>query len=190
MASLTFGIHIGAALVSVIPKIHPPSIAWRRTIPVISILVYFATFLTYFRLSASFRHQATAALLFSFPGTFTRYVLSILLNPRWQLLPLGTLMANGLGTSLLAMLHVLQGLPHPVSPSVCSILQGLADGYCGCLTTVSTFAAEMNAFVVWKRWLYGTVSIVMGQVLMVVILGSTIWTGNASARASCRFDSA
>ena len=190
MASLTFGIHIGTALVSVIPKIPPPSIASRRTIPVLSVLVYFATFPTYFRLSASFRHQATAALLFSFPGTFTRYVLSILLNPRLQLFPLGTLMANGLGTSLLAMFHVLQGLPQPVSPSVCSILQGLADGYCGCLTTVSTFAAEMNALVVWKRWLYGTVSIVMGQVLMVVILGSTIWTGNASARASCRFTGA
>jgi fluoride exporter len=174
-------------LASVFPELHPPSVATRRIIPVVSILVYFATFPTYFRLSASFRHQATAALLFSFPGTLTRYVLSILLNPRLQLLPIGTLVANGFGTSLLALFHVLQGLTHPVSPGACSILQGLADGYCGCLTTVSTFAAEMSALVAWKRWLYGAVSIVTGQVLMVVILGSMLWTSNASARASCIF---
>jgi fluoride exporter len=190
LASLSFGVHISTMLVSVIPKIRPPSVASRRMIPVVAVLVYFATFPTYFRLSASFRHQATAALLFSFPGTLTRYVLSILLNPRLQLLPIGTLVANGFGTSLLALLHVLQGLPHPVSPGACSILQGLADGYCGCLTTVSTFATEMSALVVWKRWLYGTVSIVMGQVLMVVILGSTIWTGHESARATCTFTGA
>jgi fluoride ion exporter CrcB/FEX len=117
-------------------------------------------------------------------------VLSILLNPRMKLLPIGTLVANGLGTALLALFHVLQGLSHPVSPGACSILQGLGDGYCGCLTTVSTFAAEMNALVGWKRWLYGTVSIMMGQVLMVVILGSAVWTGNASAGASCIFTGA
>lgn len=190
LASLSFGIHIGSLLVSVIPKVHPPSVALRRAISLVSVLLYFAAFPAYFRLSASFRHQATAALLFSFPGTLTRYVLSILLNPRMKLLPIGTLVANGLGTALLALFHVLQGLSHPVSPGACSILQGLGDGYCGCLTTVSTFAAEMNALVGWKRWLYGTVSIMMGQVLMVVILGSAVWTGNASAGSSCIFTGA
>lgn len=170
-----------------IPRMRPPSAVLRHTVSIVSILAYFATFPTYFRLSASFRHQATAAILFSFPGTLTRYVLSVTLNPRLKILPLGTLVANEFGTSLLALFHVLQGSKHIVSPGACSILQGLGDGYCGCLTTVSTFAAELSVLGVRKRWLYGTISIVAGQVLMVLILGSTLWTGNASARMSCTF---
>ena len=151
MASLFLGIHIGTTLLPVIPKLRPPSSAMQYAVTIISVLVYGATFPAYFCLSASFRHQATAALLFSFPGTLTRYVLSILLNPRFKLLPVGTLVANEFGTSLLAMFHALQGLRSPVSPGACSILQGLDDGYCGCLTTVSTFVSEMRVMEKWER---------------------------------------
>ena len=185
MASLFLGVHIGTMLLPVIPEIRPPSRATRYVVSVISVLVYFATFPAYFRLSASFRHQATAALLFSFPGTLTRYVLSIVLNPRLKLLPVGTLVANEFGTSLLAMFHALQGLNHPVSPSACAILQGLDDGYCGCLTTVSTFASELRALGARKGLLYGTISIGLGQILMVLILGSAVWTGRVSSQISC-----
>ena len=185
MASLFLGIHIGTALVPVIPNLRPPSSVMRYTVPIVSILIYGATFPAYFCLSASFRHQATAALLFSFPGTLTRYVLSILLNPRFKLLPVGTLVANEFGTSLLAMFHALQGLRSPVSPGACSILQGLDDGYCGCLTTVSTFVSELRVLGSRKGLLYGMVSIVVGQVLMVLILGSAVWTGSVSAQISC-----
>ena len=190
LASLFFGVHVGTALLPYVSKTLQSSLLrpWIvNVINVLCVMVYIATFPTYFTLSASFRHQATAALLFSFPGTFTRYVLSISLNPRSTLLPAGTLVANGLGTSLLALFHILQGLPNPVSPNACSILQGLGDGYCGCLTTVSTFAAEMRALTDSKRWLYGTISIVMGQVVCVLILGSAIWAGNVNARTSCTF---
>jgi len=186
LASLSFGVHIGMTLVPFTPRMRPPSAAIRHTLSVISVLVYFATFPAYFRLSPSFRHQATAALLSSFPGTLTRYVLSIYLNPRLQLLPIGTLVANEFGTSLLALFHALQGLRPAVSPDACSILQGLGDGYCGCLTTVSTFAAELSALGTRKRWLYASISIVMGQVVVVLVLGSTLWTGKATAQASCR----
>jgi fluoride ion exporter CrcB/FEX len=83
--------------------------------------------------------QVTAALIFSFPGTLTRYLLSTALNPRLKALPLGTLVANISGTALLAAFRVLQSTPSLPSRNRCDILQGLVDGYCGCLTTVSTF---------------------------------------------------
>lgn len=189
LASLYFGVHIGTALLPYVSKTRAsrPRPWIVNVLNVLSIMVYLATFPTYFTLSSSFRHQATAALLFSFPGTLTRYVVSILLNPRSALLPVGTLVVNEVGTSLLALFHILQGLPNPVSPNACSILQGLGDGYCGCLTTVSTFAAEMRGLRAGKRWLYCTISIMMGQILLVVIYGSAIWAGNVSPRASCTF---
>jgi fluoride ion exporter CrcB/FEX len=186
LASLSFGVHIGTALLPVIPTMRTPSVAVQHTISVASVMVYLATFPTFFLLSPSFRHQATAALLFSFPGTLTRYALSVSLNPRWKLLPFGTLVANELGTALLALFHVLLGLRPAVSPGACSMLQGLGDGYCGCLTTVSTFAVELSALTGGKRWLYGTISFMVGQVLVVLILGTTLWTGTASAQMSCR----
>lgn len=185
MASLFLGIHIGTKLLPVISKLRPLSNVMQYAIPIISVLVYGATFPAYFCLSASFRHQATAALLFSFPGTLTRYVLSILLNPRFKVLPVGTLVANEFGTSLLAMFHALQGLRPPVSPGACSILQGLDDGYCGCLTTVSTFVSEMRVLGSRKGMLYGTISIVVGQAVMVLVLGSAVWTGRVSSQISC-----
>ncbi|KAF8341444.1 uncharacterized protein EI90DRAFT_3143730 [Cantharellus anzutake] len=70
----------------------------QRIISTLSIASYILTTPLYFILSRTFRPQATSALLFAFPGTLTRYILS-----------------------------------------------GLGDGYCGCLSTVSTFAIEVRA---------------------------------------------
>ncbi|KAA1466323.1 hypothetical protein DENSPDRAFT_790869 [Dentipellis sp. KUC8613] len=187
IASLSCGVYISSIIAPYIPSIRPPRKIIRYSLTGLSILIYAATYPAYFRMSPSFRHQATAALLFSFPGTLTRYTLSILLNPRVKLMPFGTLTANTLGTGLLALFHVMQGLPNPVSPNACSVLQGLADGYCGCLTTVSTFTAEISALRLWKAWLYVGVSLVIGQLLMLVIMGPSFWAGNVREQGSCSF---
>ncbi|KZV77188.1 hypothetical protein PENSPDRAFT_568386 [Peniophora sp. CONT] len=188
-ASLAFGVHFAHGLLPYIPILRPPSKPVRYILLAMSVLMYAATIVTYFELSTAFRHQVTAALLFCYPGTLTRYLLSINLNPRLKTLPLGTLAANLLGTALLGVFHVLQGLPTPLSANSCSILQGLADGYCGCLTTVSTFAAEISALTIRRRYIYGTVTIVCGQLLMLVIMGSSFWAGgvNDATAGTCRY---
>lgn len=104
-----------------------------------------------------------------------------------QLMPLGTFTANMFGTALLGMFHVLQGLKNPVSANTCALLQGLEDGYCGCLTTVSTFAAEVDALPDGKSWLYVGVSWLTAQLLLLVILGPSIWAGGVSERTTCVF---
>ena len=187
LASLMFGVYVAGLVSPYLPPLRPPKRNMRYCLTVLSILTYAATFPAYFRLPANYRHQATAALLFSYPGTLTRYLLSINLNPRIKLFPLGTFTANALGTALLGTFHVLQGVPSAVSPDTCSLLQGLGDGYCGCLTTVSTFAAEVDALEGWKASLYVILSWVVGQLLLLLIMGSSFWAGHVSKQMTCSF---
>ncbi|KAF8205036.1 CrcB-like protein-domain-containing protein [Pholiota molesta] len=187
LASLAFGYNIASVLEDFIPSTPFPRRTTRYTISCLATLTYAATILAYFLLPAKLRHQATAALLFSFPGALTRYLLSIGLNRRLKSVPLGTLTANTLGTALLAAFHVLQNMKSPVSPNACSILQGLDDGYCGCLTTVSTFAAEVRDFDARRAIRYAFLSWVLGQLMMVLIFGTSIWTGKASKLPTCSF---
>lgn len=181
-----FGVYISGPILPYLPSLKPPKKRARYCITVLSILIYAATLPAYFRLPANYRHQATAALLFSYPGTLTRYLLSINLNPRIKLFPLGTFTANALGTALLGLFHVLEGMPS-VSSNACSLLQGLGDGYCGCLTTVSTFAAEVDALDGRKASFYVIMSWVVGQLLLLVIMGSSYWGGHVSEQMRCSF---
>ncbi|TFK43473.1 CrcB-like protein-domain-containing protein [Crucibulum laeve] len=186
LGSLLFGYSIASMLVPHIPAPRFLRRRYRYSLSVIAVLSYAAVFPAYFRLPKDFRPQATAALLFAYPGTLTRYTLSVLLNQRLKAFPLGTFTANSLGTALLGAFHVLQSLHHPLSPNTCAILQGLIDGYCGCLTTVSTFAAETRDLKSWKAWRYVLLSWMMGQGLLLLIMGSSLWAGPVSKEITCR----
>jgi len=114
LSSLSFGVHTASHILPYTPaltKIVPPSRLTQHIVTTLSIIAYALTIVFYFRLSHRFRHEATAALLFAFPGALTRHTFSINLNPIYPPLPLGTLSANAFGTALLAIFHVLQRLP-------------------------------------------------------------------------------
>ncbi|CDO71269.1 hypothetical protein BN946_scf184908.g26 [Trametes cinnabarina] len=189
LSAVSFGAHLSTLIVPVCPALPPPSRWMRYMLSALGVCVYAAAFPAYFRLPAAYRHEATAALLFSFPGTLTRYLLSIQLNPRLKLFPLGTLVANTFGTALLGTFQVLQSLPagDTLSAHSCAILRGLADGYCGCLTTVSTFAAELDALDNRRAWLYVTISWLTSQILLAVILGPSIGAGHVARQATCTY---
>ncbi|KAE9390082.1 hypothetical protein BT96DRAFT_967850 [Gymnopus androsaceus JB14] len=138
----------------------------RYAISIVSVLIYAATLPAFFLLPASYRHQATAALLFAFPGTLTRYTLSILLNPLLTEFPLA----------------------NHCHPNGCSIIQGLDDGYCGCLTTISTFAVEVRGLRGWERLRYVLMSWGVGQLLFLVIMGPSLLSGNVKKEVMCKFD--
>jgi fluoride ion exporter CrcB/FEX len=152
---------------------------------IVSISIYALTIPFYVRLDPSFRSKATAALMFSFPGTFTRYFLSWILNPRVKLFPSGTFTANSTGTALLAMLHVLQATSSGNQTKACGILQGLIDGYCGCLSTVSTFAIEVRELKGYRAWTYVLLSCLIGQLLCLVILGPSWWFADLNSTVRC-----
>ena len=190
LSAVSFGAHLSTLVVPRVPALPPPSRPVRYTLSALAVLTYAAAYPAYFRASPRFRHDATAALLFSFPGTLSRYLLSLLLNPRLKLFPLGTFAANMLGTALLGTFQVLQTIQHPapLGAGACAVLRGLADGYCGCLTTVSTFAAEVDALDGRRAWIYVSLSWLVSQVLLAVIIGPSIGAGHVSRQITCRYE--
>jgi fluoride exporter len=187
LASTSYGAHLACMIAPYVTPLPSPSRLVRYILTIAAILTYAATFPAYFLLPSDFRHQATSALLFSYPGTLTRYILSIQLNPISKIMPLGTFAANALGTALLGAFSVLQRTASPPSQNACAILQGLGDGYCGCLTTVSTFAVEVETLKTRKAWFYAAVSLITGQLLLLVIMGSAFWAGHVREQATCRY---
>ncbi|KAJ2001341.1 hypothetical protein H4R26_004180 [Coemansia thaxteri] len=126
--------------------------------------------------------SVSIALLFGPVGTLLRWKLASLNTDRKRLgryvppifagLPLGTLIANLLGSAALAIVHILQ-TGAVVRPSVasCYVLVAVADGFCGCLTTVSTFAAEITVMQSRRSMLYAGTSIVAAQAFFILISG-------------------
>ncbi|KAG9322373.1 hypothetical protein KVV02_003313 [Mortierella alpina] len=130
---------------------------------------------------SSWRHVVLATC-FSPPGAILRWYLSRF-NRRLKDFPVGTFAANILGSVVLAALVCLQHSPTIGGKSafVCQILSGLQDGFCGCLTTISTFALELKSLPRRASYIYGLASVVIAQLLMLLILGSFVWTRSSSS---------
>ncbi|KPI37566.1 uncharacterized protein AB675_4010 [Cyphellophora attinorum] len=152
--ALGLGCWIGAVLLSIFPP--GPASAWRS--------------------------RATLPLVFSPPGALLRFYLSMHLNSRVPSFPLGTFAANIIGTVVEAVCYVLQHTDRfvvkndLVEASTCTVLQGLMQGFCGCLTTVSTWVAELNGLRRRHAWLYGLMSVAVALGFQVAIMGSVLWT--------------
>lgn len=121
--------------------------------------------------------------LFAPLGCLLRYQLAIKMNGIAGSFPLGTFTANIFGTAVLGMAfdlnHVSMGLGSNAGVGGgligCQVLSGVSDGFCGSLTTVSTFCTEIIAL--GKRaYLYATVTIATALAFMIVIMGSVRWS--------------
>ena len=123
----------------------------------------------------TWRSKALFALVFAPFGCLLRFYASIHLNGRIKSFPLGTFVVNIIGSALQAMFIDLQRVP--VGGRVgCQVLQGMSDGFCGCLTTVSTWVVEISALRRRHSYVYALVSIGVALGLYVIIAGSLLWT--------------
>ncbi|CEJ02367.1 hypothetical protein RMCBS344292_16374 [Rhizopus microsporus] len=129
--------------------------------------------------------ELALACVFAPAGALLRWVLSFYNSSLYSLFLVGTFTANILGTIILAVLSLLQSGAIIMTPTKCYVLQALADGFCGCLTTISTFMVELNALPLVNSYIYGVSSVVVGQCFMFVILGSYIWTQGVHPSAIC-----
>lgn len=115
------------------------------------------------------------SLAFAPSGCLCRFYISMFLNGKITIFPLGTLTSNILGTVVLGISYDLQHVP--VGGIIeCQVLKGIQDGFCGCLTTVSSLVAELFSLEKSHAYLYCAVSIVVCLCLLIVINGSMLWT--------------
>lgn len=89
-----------------------------------------------------YQRDLAFACVFAPVGALTRWYLSFY-NGRIPHFPIGTYVANIFGTIVLAVLSLAQSGPQ-VTTIACDVTVGLADGFCGCLTTISTFMVRAN----------------------------------------------
>ncbi|KAM0801943.1 CrcB-like protein-domain-containing protein [Usnea florida] len=128
----------------------------------------------------TWRSQALFALVFAPLGCLLRFYASLHLNGKIKSFPLGTFAVNILGTMMEAVFLNLQRVP--VGGMIgCQVLQGLSDGFCGCLTTVSTWVAELKGLHIRHAYVYAAMSVGVALGLMVIILGSLQWTDGLSS---------
>jgi len=130
----------------------------------------------------AWRGQALFARVFAPIGCLLRYYLSVWLNPMNPSFPLGTFAVNIFGTAVLGMAFDLQhvslsttGMPGG-SVIGCQVLQGIEDGLCGALTTVSTWMCELDALKRRHAYVYGAVSVLASLCLLIAVMGSVKWT--------------
>lgn len=128
----------------------------------------------------AWRGAVTFALVFAPAGCLMRFWLSVRLNGLVARFPVGTFTVNVLGTLVLG---VAWDVAHVASGSVvsCQVLQGVQDGFCGCLTTVSTWVGELAALRRRHAYVYGGVSVGVGLGVLVGVMGGLRWGGNGGA---------
>ncbi|RMZ13961.1 hypothetical protein D0862_02175 [Hortaea werneckii] len=130
----------------------------------------------------TWRGQAIFAVVFAPVGCLLRYYASLKLNGLVAAFPLGTFAVNMLGTAVEGMCYDIQHVGIGIMGRIgggrvgCQVLQGIMDGFCGCLTTVSTWVAEINGLQRRHGWAYAFASVVGALCLMVVIMGSVRWS--------------
>ena len=132
-------------------------------------------FLSLFPPHPAWRGTPLLDLVFSPLGCLARFYLSILLNGRVSGFPLGTFTANVLGTTLLGMFWDLTHLDDK-GLAGCQVLTSLQDGFCGPLTTVSTWVLELTTLKRANAYIYGGASVLMSFIMLVIIMGSLRWS--------------
>lgn len=118
------------------------------------------------------------SIIFASFGTYVRWHLAPL-NSTFTGFKLGTFIVNVggswvLGGTIVAKTHLSEqlGAEHPGV----LVLSGVATGFCGCLTTVSTFAVELTSLSLIGSYAYALSSILLAQLGLIIIRGTFEWT--------------
>ena len=122
------------------------------------------------------QNELLFCVVFCFIGTYIRWHLAPL-NLLFNNFKLGTFFANISGVLILGLLSILiSHFEGELSEIEFSIIKGVAVGFCGCLTTVSTFAMELSTLPLKASYSYGAASIIFAQIILMAIRGVYVWS--------------
>jgi len=122
-------------------------------------------------------------LLFAPPGALLRYWLGARYNAWPEHLRLGTLLAN-LGACAVMVLVVAAMAAHgcfDARPWAAAALRGVASGFCGSLSTMSTFVAQLHEMDKVHALAYGLLSWAGALALMCTTLAAFLAHTSASS---------
>jgi fluoride ion exporter CrcB/FEX len=110
------------------------------------------------------------SVIFAPFGSLTRYILSIAFNTNTNF-PCGTLLANITGSYIYLGMVAINEYVHTLSPLVKQIVTSIIQGYCGCLTTVSTFILELDT-IKRRKYIYAYfIATILPIQIVYIILG-------------------
>lgn len=131
----------------------------------------------------TWRGRVLFSVIFAPLGCIARFYASLKLNGLKPSFPVGTFVVNIFGTIILGMAWDLQHAPlgslgGRIGGGLigCQVLQGVMDGFCGCLTTVSTWVLELTSLRRRHAYTYGVASVGVALAFMTIIMGSLRWT--------------
>ncbi|KAL7918324.1 CrcB-like domain-containing protein [Trichoderma austrokoningii] len=183
LSGLILGAHLAIALERFTPSIPYP--VTRKILDPLAVLLGWgcwlgAILMAIFPPHNKWRGEILFALVFAPLGCLGRFYLSIYLNGKIASFPLGTFTANIFGTAMLGMswdiAHARIG-----GLAGCQVLQGIEDGFCGCLTTISTWVAELNSLGRRHSYIYGFSSVGTALAVMIAVMGGLRWSDGFSA---------
>ncbi|AEO57877.1 hypothetical protein MYCTH_2304596 [Thermothelomyces thermophilus ATCC 42464] len=186
LSALYLGAHLAAALAPFTPAI--PRALVHRLLDRLALLLGWGCWLGAVLLSAlpprgraDWRGKVTLSLVFAPLGCLARFYASLWLNGRVPAFPLGTFAVNVAGTGVLALAW---DLAHSGAAGAgaglaigCQVLVGIQDGFCGCLTTVSTWVGELAAMRRKHAYIYGGTTVLGGIAVVVAVMGGLRWSG-------------
>jgi CrcB protein len=178
------GVHLAVALEPYIPNL--PYASMRNILDRVVVVLAWGCWLGAILLSIwppdrnsdsteVWRGRAVFAIVFAPLGCLGRFFASLYLNGKIASFPLGTFVVNIAGTVILGIVWDLQHLT--VGGVIgCQVLQGVGDGFCGSLTTVSTWVSELSTLRRSHAYKYGFASVTVAICFLIVIMGSLRWT--------------
>ncbi|KAK3295760.1 tRNA synthetases class I (M)-domain-containing protein [Chaetomium fimeti] len=196
LSALFLGAHLAIALAPLTPTLPRAPRAWadRAAVPLAWGCWLAAVLMAALPPAghAAWRGDALFALVFAPLGCLVRFGVSLWLNGRVAAFPVGTFVVNVVGTAVLAMAWDLahsgavggggsSGSGSSVGEGVgvlvgCQVLAGVQDGFCGCLTTVSTWVGELAALRRRHAYAYGGASVLGGLAVVVAVMGGLRWS--------------
>lgn len=173
------GFHLGKHLAYLYSLLDQHAVILSYISGVIGVAAYIAS-IVLIGVKPSWRSW-TFAILFAPWGALLRYHLARFNNTKY---PKGTLLANVIGSTLIAIFTLLSRARTSESDTSnlirsqlsCQVLQGLIGGFCGALTTISTFVSELFALPTKRAYSYTITSYTISFIIVLLILGPYSWT--------------